>query len=79
MYMYIAYRDTYHIVSSVSWYVSYRDVPVSCHPYCFGEVVYEEETQKYEQFSPYGRQMTTGDLQTDDGVVITHSSILPML
>ena len=33
MYMYKAYRDTYRIVSSVLWYVSYCDVPVSFHPY----------------------------------------------
>ena len=33
MYMYKAYRDTYRIVSSVSWYVLYRDVPISFHPY----------------------------------------------
>ena len=29
----VAYRDTYHIVTSVSRYVSYRDLPVSWHPY----------------------------------------------
>ena len=30
--MYKAYRDMYRIMDSVSWYVSYRDVPVSFHP-----------------------------------------------
>ena len=33
MYTYKAYCDTYCIVGSVSWYVSYHDVPVSFHPY----------------------------------------------
>ena len=27
------YRDTYRIVAPVSQYVSYREVPVSFHPY----------------------------------------------